>query len=97
VITASAIQTNGSSALTLTAGPELPVYPLEDEELDPRLEEDRDEEPEDLPLDPPEYPWPPPGRASTRAVAKPSRTMARIRRMRAAGIVMSSQGCCGRR
>jgi len=68
------------------------VYLLEDEELEPLLEEDRDEEPEDLPLDPPEYPWPPPGRASRRAVAKPSSTMARIRRMRAAGIVMSRPG-----
>jgi len=68
------------------------VYPLEDEELERLLEEERDEEPEDLPLDPPEYPWPPPGRASRRAVAKPSSTMARIRRRRAAGIVMSRPG-----
>jgi len=57
VITASAIHTSGSSALAVTAGPELPEYPLDDDEDEdePRLD-DPDEEPDDLPLDPPEYP-----------------------------------------
>jgi hypothetical protein len=47
------IQTSGSSALTVTAGPEPPLYPLDEDEPDDRLP---DEEPDERPLDPPEYP-----------------------------------------
>ena len=72
------------------AAPKPPPDPLEDEppelELDdePEEEEELDEEPEELPeeepLDPPEYPWPPPGRASRAGAAAHTSTAAMARR-----------------